>query len=284
MDTEKSCAVTGASGYLGSLVAAWLEAQGWTVMRLARANSGPGWHSFQLNKGLEPGFFSENNIQALVHCAWDLKATGWPDIMQTNVEGSKLLLQQARRESVGKAVFVSTMSAFPDCKSLYGKSKLLVEKEAQECGYTVVRPGLIYGQDSGGMVGALTSMLKTSPVLPVIAGDALLYLTHEDDLCRLIETLLDAALKPDPLPAISAVYKTPMRFVDILKRLSAKAGKQPLLVPVPWQAAFVLMKGMEKIKLRAPFRSDSVLSLANQNPCPDLLPTEALGVQFRELS
>jgi nucleoside-diphosphate-sugar epimerase len=282
MVSENICAVTGASGYLGSVLSAFLESQGWLVYRLARSECGKAWHSFDLDRGISPGFFTENQICALVHCAWDLRLNAWNDIMTTNVEGSKNLFKQAVQESVKRMVFISTMSAFPECKSLYGRSKLLVEREALALGCFVVRPGLIYGESCGGMVGSLTSLLGKSAVLPLIASDALLYLTHEVDLCCLIERLLDSQMQGQSLPEISAVAQTPMRFAEIMRTVASRSSKRTVFIPVPSQAAFILLKALELLRLRAPFRSDSVISLANQNSSPEFLPLESLGIKFRQ--
>jgi hypothetical protein len=56
---------------------------------------------------------------------------------------------------VRRLVFISTISAFDGCRSFYGKGKLEVERITHSLGGWVIRPGLLYGEKPGGMLGRL---------------------------------------------------------------------------------------------------------------------------------
>src|ERR1044071_2927816 len=113
----RRCAVTGASGYLGSRLVAALKDRGWAVYELSRAADERNQLAvpFSLARGAPRGFFRSEKIDALVHCAYDFGLTSWRDIFEHNVRGSIRLLETARAEGVGKIVFLSTMSAFAGC-------------------------------------------------------------------------------------------------------------------------------------------------------------------------
>ncbi len=81
---------------------------------------------FQLGSKIDPGFFQ--GADALIHCAWDMRATGWDEIHKTNVLGSIRLFEAAANEGVGKLTFISSISAFEGCQSMYGQAKLEVEE------------------------------------------------------------------------------------------------------------------------------------------------------------
>jgi len=89
---------------------------------------------------------------------------------------------------VDKIIFLSSISAFEGCRSLYGKAKLEIEKVAADLGATIIRPGLVYGSERpGGMYGSLQRVVARFPIMPLIgSGKHLQYLVHEDDLCELL--------------------------------------------------------------------------------------------------
>src|ERR1044072_1843089 len=190
---ERRCAVTGASGYLGSRLAAALKKRDWVVYELTRAaDAGESLPlPFTRAGGAPPGFFRSEKVDALVHCAYDFGLTSWRDIFEHNVKGSIRLLETAREEGVEKMVFISTMSAFEGCRSLYGRAKLEVEREALRLGAVVVRPGLVYGERPGAMGGALVKAVELSPIVPLVGGgDYVLYPAHEEDVAELVHRIL----------------------------------------------------------------------------------------------
>jgi hypothetical protein len=52
-------------------------------------------------------------------------------------------------------------------------------------------------------------------------------------------------------------------------------------VPVPWQVAWLGLKGLEVMGARPSFRSDSLISMVYQNPCPSFALLKSLGFQCR---
>ena len=278
----RACAVTGASGYLGSRLCRSLTAQGWTVYRLGRAAAtDPLAVQWSLDGEPPVRFVADTPIDALVHCAWDFRAVRWADIERTNVQGSIRLLDAAHRAGVRDLVFISTISAFTGCRSDYGRAKLQVEGETLRLGGSVVRPGLVYGQTPGAMVQALTKAVTALPVVPLIgSGRQLQYLAHEDDLAALVASLLEAGHPVVDTPVIAA-NEHPLTFREILARLAAAHGRRARLVPVPWRLIWAGLRAAETLGLRPGFRSDSVVSLVNQDPQPDFAMTRKLGARFR---
>src|SRR5207247_10645856 len=98
--TGRTCAVTGANGYVGSRLSAALDARGWTVYRLGRNHgSAPSADRlavpFSLADGVPEGFFAREAIRALVHCAYDFRPTTSGEIHRTHVLGSVRLTESA---------------------------------------------------------------------------------------------------------------------------------------------------------------------------------------------
>jgi nucleoside-diphosphate-sugar epimerase len=203
------------------------------------------------------------SASALIHAAYDLSLTSPADIWRVNVEGTRRLLEAAKEAAVARAIVLSSMSAFEGTAQLYGRAKLDIEAITTEFGGCAVRPGLVHGDRAGGMAGALRK-LTVLPVVPVIAGGAGVYTVREQDLMRVIALLASApALEPGTI-AVAHPSRVPLR--DLLRVFAAQEDRRCWFVPVPWQPIYWLLRGGERLHLRLPFRSDSLLGLIRTAP------------------
>ena len=284
---EIKFAITGANGYVGSSIKRYLRKNQHAVyeMRhdLPRSDlCNEFLIPYSLENEVELSVFE--NIDVLVHCAYDFRLTKWKDIVNVNVKGSLRLFEAAKRAGVERIIFVSTMSAFQGCKSLYGKAKMEIEREAMKVEAVIVRSGLVFGKNAGGMFGGLGQIVSLSHIVPLVGdGNQVLYLAHEEDLCRLILRVCTEITESIPKPIIAASEKsTTLR--RILEVLAHAQGKKVILVPTPWRLIWVGLKASEMLGIPVGFRSDSVVGLVNQDPDPDFELTKHIGIQFREFN
>jgi nucleoside-diphosphate-sugar epimerase len=276
----KTCVITGANGFLGSRLQRGLEAKGWRVLPWTRkSNPSAGTTSFRLGDDLSPSRFQ--GVDALLHCAYDFAPLAWEDIARVNIHGSEKLLRAAQLAGVQSIVFISSLSAFPGCRSWYGKAKLETERLAFASGACVIRPGLVYGEHPGGMFGRLVRQVRNSRFLPLLTGGRQLqYLLHEEDLRELILHILQRAL-PIPREPISAAHEQGWELKAILKEIGSGLSRPVTFLPVPWRIAWLGLKTLELAGLRTNFRSDSLIGMVYQNPAPSFAAAQALGLRCR---
>lgn len=283
--TRRKCAVTGAGGYVGSRIATYMQKHGWDVVELIRRR-GAGSHPGSVPYSLEDGISADvlQGVEVLIHCAYDFKPDVQEDIWRINVEGTIRLFDAARLAGVKRTVCVSSISAFDGCRSLYGKAKLAIEAEALKAGGVVVRPGLVYGKEAGGMVGSLNRIMASAKVVPLIGSGAwMMYLAFENDLCDLIHRLcgVSGSQSPRIITAASAHGKS---FRELLSELAQASGKNPIFIPVPWRIVWVGLRLLETLGFSMGFRSDSVLGLVYPNPKPSFRELQEFGMTFRDFS
>ncbi|MEI6033757.1 MAG: NAD-dependent epimerase/dehydratase family protein [Verrucomicrobiae bacterium] len=257
-------AITGARGYLGSTLARHFQAGGSEVAAWHR--SAEAGACYKLGGGL--GSLDWENIGAVVHCAYDFRARGREEIHRINVEGSLELL----RETVSRRarfVFISSMSCYDGCQSLYGQAKLEVENEVLAAGGTVIRPGLIYGNPPGGLFATLCRAARALPVLPMIGmGNFPQYLAHDGCLARLVADVALGRLVLSARPH-SAAHPQKILFRDLLRRIVAiERRRGTIFFPIPWRAIYAAMACAERAGLRLGFRADSLIGLVRANPSP----------------
>jgi len=282
MRVDKICAITGTTGFLGGSIARIMEEDGWHVVKLQRRGykTRDDTHEkivpFTLGKGISSKIFSD--VDVLIHCAYDFKCRTWQEIEDINVNGSKRLFDSAIRSGNKRIIYISSMHAFEGCKTMYGKAKLMVEKYVLELGGTVIRPGTIYiekdgkiyGGQGGGTLQFFEKLFQISPVVPILhSNKPIIYTSHLDDLCSLIKeaATLDNIIIEKP---ICAVNENPMTLKEFLTKIRDRHRKRKcLFIPVPWQIPWLLLVLLEKIRVKVPFRSESILTFFDQNPDPD---------------
>ncbi len=284
----RNVAITGASGYVGSMLAHHFEDAGWTVTRLVRsANAGDGSTvPFRLGEELAPDLFRLRGINALVHCAYDFRPVTRVEIHRINVEGSRKLLAGAQAGGVERMAVMSTISAFEGCRSLYGRAKLEIEAAAASFGALVVRAGLVYGDgppSAGGMFGSLARSVQRGVVPLVDSGIHPQYLIHEEDLWRLLKGFFEGDLHDPGRPVVAASSRAwPLR--DLLAELARRQGLHPRFVTVPWLPVWAGLRLAELVHLPVQYRSDSVISLVRQDRNPDFNSLAAVGITARDFS
>jgi len=273
---SRVCALTGAHGYVGSALRRGLTAAGWTVVSLSRrekvAEDEIRW-SLDEASGSGPNTLREElrrrEISAVVHAAWDLRLVRPRDLERVNVQGSLRLLEEARAAGVRRFVFISTISAFDEAESDYGKTKLAVERGVALQGGVVIRPGLVYGERPGGMFGALKTQAGRGAIIPLLGnGRYAQYLVHEDDLAAAVVAAV--SLEKAPERPVTVAHPEPRPLRSLMRQLAESQGSHPRFVSVPWPLVYQGLKVTEALGLKLGFRSDSVIGLVRHNRHPDL--------------
>jgi len=248
-------AITGASGYVGGAIANGYRGHSHEVLALSRRPCAAPWQ------------------------AYDFSARSWQEILEKNVKPSMVLLQAARQAGVEHLIFISSMSAFDGCRSNYGKAKFLVEKEALALGAVIIRPGLVWGDSSGGVMGTLERLVANLPIVPFLIGGEHLkqYLIHDANLSEAVVALAENW----PSASLHSVtHPTPVSLLQILKAIAKRAKRRRIYLPIPWQCAMAGLKCLEMLGIRCSFRSDSLVGLVHGNPRPEIT-TPPAGIFYR---
>lgn len=281
-------AITGASGFVGSILARHFEDAGWDVVRLSHSASTSDTSTvpFRLGEDLAPDVFRSRQIADLVHCAYDFRPVKPAEIYRVNVEGTRKLLAAAKAGGVERIAVMSSISAFDGATSTYGRAKLQIEAAAISAGALVVRSGLVYGDGpatSGGMFGSLAKSVERGVVPLIDGGKHVQYLIHEEDLWLLMKGFFEGEVRDPGKPVVAAASKAwPLR--DLLAELARRQGRHPRFVAVPWMPVWASLRLAEVVHIPVPFRSDSVISLVRQDPNPDFNSLAKAGITARDFS
>ncbi|MFY9747891.1 MAG: NAD-dependent epimerase/dehydratase family protein [Acidobacteriaceae bacterium] len=279
MNENLVCAITGASGYVGSRIARRL-AQNARVVALTRKPSAATDIPWALDSAddIAP-LLRQWRVSVLIHAAWDFSAVSSEDIQRVNVEGSIRLLRMAKAAGVGRIVFISTISAFTGARSLYGKAKLQVESVVAELGGIILRPGLVFGDSPGGVFGSIRKQVQHQKFIPLIGnGKAPQFLVPEETLAEVVADAAAGRFDRTAGQPITVANPHPWPFRDLVLNLARAQGRKVTLIPLPWPLLYAGLRAGEILGRKMPFRSDSVVSFVHQDPAPDFTQLEALGI------
>jgi uncharacterized protein YbjT (DUF2867 family) len=156
--------VTGASGYVGSQVAARLERDGHTVVRFSRQSGGDVTDPVSVARAVE-------GVDAIAHLVAILDGSD-EQFEAINVDGTRNVLAAAQAAGVTRVLHMSALGVTAEHAPLtrYWRTKWAAKTAVTESDreWTVFEPSFVFGA-GGGALKAFESLLK-GPVAPVI-GD-----------------------------------------------------------------------------------------------------------------
>ena len=207
---EDVCLITGASGFIGGRLAQRLVADGHQVRCLVRASSDTS-RLERLGVEIAVGdLSSERSLTRAVegcnhvfHCG--ALVSDWAttqEITQTNVRGTRSLLEACAGTSVERFIHFSTTDVYghpngaateethtaSGFSNWYAQSKLLAEDEVRraeaECSLqaVILRPATVYGPGSREVVGEIARAIRSRQMLLVGGGRAVAGLCYVDNL------------------------------------------------------------------------------------------------------
>ena len=277
--------VTGASGFLGGHLCRTLSARGWEVRALVRrpeaASLPPAIRTgrLELPDAVDDQLLA--GADALVHAAWATRETDPARAERANVEGTRRLVDAARRAGVGRVVFVSSVAAAADAPNQYGRTKHVAETLLDPARDLVVRPGTILARGGGGIFGLMRDLMQKVHVVPLFGGGRQpLQTVHVDDVCEAIALGIERRVTG----AVNVAEPAPRAFRDVLRMAAERMGVRCVFVPLPFGPALLGVRSLERLGVPTPLRSESLLGLKGLRQVPVDDDLRRLGLRARPVA
>jgi nucleoside-diphosphate-sugar epimerase len=248
--------VTGASGFVGSAIAAELLRRGHdvrvAVRRADQAARVGNVSSTIIGDLAQPIDWSAHldGIDALVHAAGLAHAgtrTAARQLFAVNVEATDRLMRAAKQAGVGRAVHISSVRAVagtscddvieedrrPEPTNEYGRSKLESEKAVAASGLhgAILRPPLVHGAHVRGNLALLARLAATPLPLPLGGLNARRSIVSDRNLASAVAFMLERS-QAQMITALVA-DAAPLSASEIVAGLRSGAGRSPRLVAMP---------------------------------------------------
>ncbi len=265
--------VTGATSLIGRHLVAKLIGRGDVVTTLQRRPSGAGEREI-LASILDRDAIATacEGQEAVVHLAAKVGATGsWDEYKATNIDGSGLLREAARRSGVAAFVHVSSPSVAHGGSSLigagaspadprstrghYATSKAVAEVEAlaassEAMPIVAIRPHLVWGPGDTQLVARIVDRAKAGRLPLIGSGLALIDSTYIDNAADALVAALDRSPNLGGNAYVVANGE-PRTVHELVARILVAAGISWSPRHVPARAAIVGGSAVERLWERA---------------------------------
>jgi NADH dehydrogenase len=233
-DVAAPILVTGASGAIGSRVVDELRRTGWPVRCLVRrrpVDNADGLVQGDLGDGSTLDA-AVHGAEVVLHLAAVTHARRSRDYIETNLIGTRRLLEAAERHGVRRFVHGSSRS-ISEAGGAYSVSKRLAEEavRAAPVEHTIVRLSETYGTAGREGIDRIVSRARRGASIPVVGdgGDRLCPM-HVDDAVAALAGAVDAPVAGDRTYALGGDCLTTREFADACARAFSSASR---VRPVP---------------------------------------------------
>jgi len=160
--------LTGGSGFLGKVILKKLEeANIETIIMLRKSKSLSTSNSIICDLEHINSLNLNRKTEVIIHSAALLKGKKG-DILKTNYDGTKKIIDFAKKNRIPKIVFISSSEVLFGNNS-YGLSKILAEKEIINSGlnWVIIRPSIIFGKGDNKHFELLLNLLRKHRYIPL---------------------------------------------------------------------------------------------------------------------
>lgn len=191
---QKTIAMTGATGFVGSRFLDLAVKKGYFVRALTRTKQDDRpnvtWVRGALDKKRTLDTLCDG-AQIAVHIAGVVNAPDRQTFEAANVEGTLSMVEASKQAGVGRFIHISSLAATQPGLSIYGESKAKAEKIVASSGldWTIIRPPWVYGPGDKDTLDLFKSAkFGFIPIPP--DKDGKLSVIHVDDLCASIGAVI----------------------------------------------------------------------------------------------
>jgi len=272
--------ITGATGFVGQAVGEALVRWGHEVTALVRRTESPAALSLGARPGIallagevtEPGPWQRHltGHQAVVHLVGIISEAGAATFERIHVRSTANALAAAEAAGIRRFVHMSALGTRPQAISRYHQTKWAAEELVRRSGldWTIFRPSLIYGRNSG-FVRTFERLSRFSPAVPVIGtGQARLQPVSINTVAHCFAGAVEEDRSKGRM--LDLVGSEILTFEQIVSTLLHALGRRRWLIHVPLPLAWVQATLLETVlgrwlKVPPPLNRDQILMLQEDN-------------------
>lgn len=273
--------LTGATGFIGSHIAAHFSGLGWKIVALSRKipenriSDSIEWKIFDLAQQDLPEL--PERIDAFIHAGYIAQGKN-NDALSENSRSALALLKALENKKTEHRIFISSLSADEQAPSVYGRQKAAIEKLFIRSGGTAVRAGLVLGQ--GGLFASMRNYLSSKKLIPLF-GNGLqpIQFIYVRDLVDFLDAVMEKKLKG----LLVAASDEPVPYRSFYEKLCQSLGTEPRFIRVPYWLAGMMIGFAGTTGMKLPVTKDNLLGLKNMKHIPAEADCAKAGIALMEL-
>ena len=168
----------------------------------------------------------------VIHAAGINREIGNQTFQRVHVEGTRAVVEAAKRVGVKRIVMVSFLRARPGSGSGYHETKWEAEELIRGSGipHTILKASMIYGPGDH-MVDHVTRAVRSLPVFGTVGYGR--RMVRPIPIADFVEVVLAAAEGRIAEPTVAVMGAEELTLSDAVRRVARVAGRRPLFVPLP---------------------------------------------------
>lgn len=171
------------------------------------------------------------------------------------------IVKAAEAAGIRRAIFIGTtamLTRIPvTSRPLRERGEQLVMTSQLE--WTILRPTMIYGTPGDRNIARLIKFMVRSPIVPVVAHEALQQPIHVEDVASAVAGALASPLTVRKTYNLSGREPLPLR--SLLGEVAEALGRRRVLIPVPTGPILALLSLWSHVG-RPPFKAEQVRRIA----------------------
>lgn len=265
-------AVTGGTGFVGRHLARALEADGHAVVRISRKTGG-----LADAESLAKAFAG---CEAVAHLAGINLERGSQTYEAVHVQGTRNVVEAARRAGLKRIALLSFLKARPACGSPYHESKWAAEEivRGSALEHLVLKAGVIYGRGDH-MLDHLSHAFHTFPVFALVGmRERDVRPMAVEDVVRVLAAFLLEGRHANGTFALMGPEAMPLG--EAVRRVAGVLGKRPLYLRLPVVFHTLLAIGLERV-MRIPLVSRAQVRILSEGVAEALPGCPEIGGDLR---
>jgi NADH dehydrogenase len=271
--TAKRIVITGGTGFVGRHFAELLRERGHAAVVLSRRTGGDVGDVDAMTKAFA-------GCDAVAHLAGINRELGNQTYSRVHVDGTRNVVEAARRAGVTRIALLSFLRARPNCGSPYHESKFAAEEIARNSGlkFTILKSGVIYGRGDH-LLDHLSHALHTLPLFATVGR-------HQPPLrptaVRDLAEILFAALVNDRLvdQTVAVLGPEVLSMREVVTRVGEAIDRRSRIIAMP-VAFHRLLARVTETMMKVPLVSLAQVRMLAEGLCEPAPPCDDLPTDLQ---
>jgi len=216
---------------------------------------------------------------AVAHCAGINREIGDQTYDKVHIEGTRAVIEAAKRAGVSRIVMLSFLRARPDCGSAYHESKWAAEEMIRSSGldFTVLKAGMIYGHGDH-LVDHLSHSVQTLPLFATVG-------LREKSIrpipvSEMVDVLVASVEGRLTNSTVSVAGHEELLLSEAVRRVARLVGRRVAIVPAPVWAIRVVAQ-LTEWTMKVPLIAKAQATMLAEGVSIAAPPTPELPVDLR---
>jgi NADH dehydrogenase len=216
---------------------------------------------------------------AIAHCAGINREIGDQSYDKVHIEGTRAVIEAAKRAGVPRIVMLSFLRARPDCGSAYHESKWAAEEMVRDSGldFTILKAGMIYGRGDH-LVDHLSHSVQTLPLFATVG-------LREKSIrpipvSEMVDVLVASVEGHLPRSTVAVTGHEELLLSEAVRRVSRLVGRRVVIIPAPvW--AIRLVAQLTELTMKVPLIAKAQATMLAEGVSVAAPPTADLPSELR---